>query len=482
MRLKNYQCRFLCLAGAGLSLFLLFTGGCTVGPDYTRTEPNLPGQWSVADLAEAANPTELGRWWTTFDDALLTMLIERADTGNLDLKVSLARIDQSRALRRYAGGENAPTVDATGSYTRARVSENGPYAPQDGSSPEATSLYSAGFDAGWELDLFGRIRRSVESAQAALEQSIEDYRNVRVSLYAEVARNYIELRTAQVRTQYALSNIDIQRKTLELTQNRFDAEIAPELDVSQARLNLANTESEIPLLRIAESAAINRLSVLVGATPQVLREELTSPSGLPQVRTMPTAGLPAELLRQRPDIRSAERALAAQTARIGIAQSQLYPSFSLRGVLVLEATQFSNMGDLSSYAYSFGPGLRWNLFDGNRVRSLVTVEEAKTRQLAAAYEASVLRAIEEVENSMVGYVQQNERVAALQRSVDAAQKSVAMVETLYRSGLTDFQNVLDSQRSLFTQQDRLAVSEGLILQQVVGLYKALGGGWDIDSN
>jgi NodT family efflux transporter outer membrane factor (OMF) lipoprotein len=471
----NYHIGILSIiAMASLSMI----SGCTVGPDYTRPVLHLPDQWTAATDSTAADPNLLSQWWTTFDDATLNSLIDLADANNLDLKAALARIDQSRALRAYAAGENLPTVNAVGSYTRSRVSKHGPYAPADGSTPDPASLYSAGFDAAWEIDLFGRIRRSVESAQATLEQSIEDFRSVRISLYAEVARNYIELRTAQARIHYAAANIEIQRKTLELAQNRFDLEIAPSLDVAQARLNLANTESEIPSLRITENAALNRLAVLTGTTPYTLREALVHPEPLPSLESVLTAGLPAELLRRRPDIRSAERALASQTARIGAAQAQRYPSFSLFGTLELQASHISNLGDWSSRAYAFGPGLRWNLFDGNRLQSLVNVEESRTRELAAAYEASVLRAMEEVENALVGYVQENERLEALRRSVDAARKSVEMVETLYKSGLTDFQNVLDSQRSLFVQEDRLAISEGLILKQVVELYKSLGGGWD----
>jgi NodT family efflux transporter outer membrane factor (OMF) lipoprotein len=476
MKCKSIEWGFIRPVGLVLTL-LLTAGGCTVGPNYARPELPLPEQWSGAEATAAVDDAAIRQWWTTFDDPVLTALIERSDAGNLDLTAALARIDQSRALYRFAAGENVPTIDATGSYTRSRASANGL-----GVIPGENSFYAAGVDAFWEIDLFGRIRRSVESARADLEQSVEDYRDVRISLYAEVARNYIDLRTAQTRLQYAVSNIDIQKKTLDLTQNRYDAEIAPELDVSQARLNLANTESEIPSLRIAETAALNRLSVLLGTTPHALREELSRPERLPTVQPALAAGLPAELLRRRPDIRSAERALASQTARIGIAEARLYPSFSLVGTLELQAAQFSNLGDWSSRAYAFGPGVRWNLFDGNRLRSLVNVEEARTRQLAAAYEASVLRAVEEVENALVGYVQEQERAAALRRSVEAAQQSVEMVQVIYTNGLTDFQNVLDSQRSLSLQQDRLAISEGLILQQVIGLYKALGGGWDFEQD
>jgi NodT family efflux transporter outer membrane factor (OMF) lipoprotein len=461
------------IGGFGAVLLLLAATGCTVGPDYERPGMELPSQWSGIDAAGTPDAKMLQQWWTTFDDPILASLIERVDAGNLDLRSAVARIDQARALRAYAGGENLPSVDAAGSYNRSRSSGNGL-----GVLPGENSLFSAGFDAFWELDLFGRIRRSVESAQAALEQSVEDYRDVRVSLYAEVARNYMELRTTQARLEYARANVEIQRKTLTLTQNRYEAEIAPELDVAQARLNLANTVSEIPSLRIVESAAINRLAVLAGTTPHSLREELITAAPLPQIQGLPTVGLPAELLRRRPDIRSAERALAAQTARIGLAEAQRYPSFSLSGTLGLQAAHFSEMGDWDSRMFAFGPAVRWNLFDGNRLRSLVAVEEARTRQLAAAYEATVLGAVEEVENALVGFVQEQQRAVALRRSVDAARQSVGMVETLYRSGLTNFQNVLDAQRSLSQQEDRLAISEGLIFQQTIALYKALGGGWE----
>ncbi len=458
---------------AGICILLTALTGCTVGPDYQKPDTALPDQWSVEHGAGAADAVSIDLWWETFNDETLSSLITKADANSLDLRAALSRIDQSRALRAYASGENLPSIDAVGSYTRTRYSGNGLAV-----MPGEHSLYSAGFDAVWEIDLFGRIRRSVESAQATLERSMEDYNDVRVSLYAEVTRNYIELRTAQARLDNARANIEIQQKTLKLTQNRFEAEIAPELDVAQAKLNLANTESEIPSLRIAETEAINRLAVLIGATPHKLRSELIVPDKLPNVEITPTVGMPAELLRRRPDIRSAERALASQTARVGQAEAARYPSFSLAGTLGFEATNISDIGDWNSRAYGFGPAVRWNLFSGNRLRSLVLAEEALTRQFALAYEAAVLGAVEEVENAMVGFAQEQQRAEALRRSVEAARQSVEMVETLYLNGLTNFQNVLDAQRSLSLQQDRLAISEGLILQRIVAMYKALGGGWE----
>jgi outer membrane protein, multidrug efflux system len=455
---------------------MFFVSGCTPGPDYERPETQLPGEWLGSDTGESANPEVLREWWKSYDDPILSSLLERADMDNLDLQAAMAKIAQSRALRAYASGEKLPSVEALGNYTRSRSSQN-----LLGAAPGENSFYSAGFDAFWELDLFGRIRRSIESAQAELERSVEDYRNTRVSLFAEIARNYIELRTTQARIKYARTNIEIQRKTLELTQNRYEAELVPKLDVSQARLNLANSESEIPSLRIAETEAVNRLSVLTGTTPDQLRSELIKPRPLMEIEVEPLAGIPAELLRRRPDIRSAERALAAQTARIGEAHALKYPSFSLSGAFGMSAMHYSDLTSWDSRYFEFGPSLRWTIFDSNRLKSLVAVEEAVTKQLAANYQAVVLRAVEEVENSLIGLLQEKRRAKALERSVQAAQESLKNVETLYENGLVDFQNVLDVQRSLSLQQDRLAISQGLILQRSVAIYKALGGGWDSES-
>lgn len=456
---------------AGLSL-LLGLSGCTVGPNYEPPEIAVPPQWSQP----VESPAQLQAWWRTLDDPVLWELIERADAGNPNLRAALARIEESRAFRRFTAGEDAVFVDGTGSYSRNRPSENGSLSVQ-GLDPQETELYAGGFGASWEIDVFGRVRRSVEYAQALLESSIEDFHGVQVSLYAEVARNYVDLRTIQEEIQYALENIEIQQKTLELTENRFKAELVPELDVLQARQNLANTIAEVPSLRIAERAAVNRLAVLLGTYPGDLQGELFGLGNIPVLREGPGTVVPAELLRQRPDIRSAERLLAAQTARIGIATAQLYPAFSLTGAFELQGMDFSDLGNWASRAYSYGPGFRWNLLNGGQIRSLIDIEEAATVQSLAVYEATVLGAVEEVENALTGYVQETARREALEESVEAAKKSVEMAETLYRSGLTDFQTVLDSQRVLFVSQDRLAVSRGAILQQAIGIYRALGGGW-----
>jgi NodT family efflux transporter outer membrane factor (OMF) lipoprotein len=455
----------------------LWLSGCRVGPDYQEPSPALPEGWSQQAQPPVVSEETLKAWWTALQDPALDELIERARLGNPDLEESIYRIEESRALRDYAAGRNYPSADFVGSYTRSRDSQNTAFS-FPGMDTEH-GLYSTGFDAAWELDLFGGVRRSVESAQAQLEASVEDSRAIRVSLYAEVAATYIELRTARMRIHYAEENIQAQKETLVLVESRFKAGIAPELDVAQARQNLADTEADLPLIRLAEQRAISRLAVLLGEYPQdfSLPTEGFGSSPLPALSELPT-GLPADLLRRRPDIRWAERQLAAQTARIGEATAELYPAFSLAGSFRLEAEYFSDLGHNSSKSTAYGPGLRWRVFEGGRLRSLVRAEEARTRQALVRYERTVLSAVEEVENALAAYVQESLREEALARAAGASEDTVRLVQTLYRSGLTDFQNVLDAQRTLFRLQDRLAASRGTVVVDLIRVYKALGGGWD----
>ncbi|MEN8151515.1 MAG: efflux transporter outer membrane subunit, partial [Planctomycetota bacterium] len=339
--------------------------------------------------------------------------------------------------------------------------------------------FSAGFDASWELDVWGRVSRAVESADAAIEASIEDWRDLQVILYAEVALSYLEARALQERIRYAEANVEIQKGSLKLTNDRFEAEISPELDVRQAELNLASTEASIPALRGYLSATINRISVLLGENPGPLREEFEDAAGIPAPPEQVFVGIPANLLRQRPDVRSAERKLAAQTARIGVATADLYPTFRIDGFLT-QQTVGTTAGFFSTdnTAWSIIPGIRWNLFDGGRVRAVIDVEDERTKQALLFYEQTVLVALEEVENALTAYLREKERLAALTRAVRAAERSVELSRTLYTTGISDFQNVLDMERELARQQDSLAASEGIVAQSLVQLYKALGGGWD----
>ena len=472
-RVRIIRLCLLVIPVLSLSLF----SGCKVGPDYERPGSSVPDQWhekAVQGLDDGS--ADLQTWWTVFDDPMLEDLIQRTRTENLDLQIAAARVMEARALLGVASGEYWPNVDAAGFYSRDRVSENGLIAPPSGDVDE-TNLNLIGVDATWEIDVFGRISRSVESAQATMQASVEDYRDVLVSLYSEVAQSYIDLRATQTRLKYTVNNAELQRDTLKLTQDRREAGLVPQLDVEQAKLVLASTESGIPRLQELESLTIHRLSVLLGQPPAALYDELSTAADVPDVPEEVVASLPTELLRQRPDIRRAERILAAQTAEIGVATAGLYPAFSLSGTFALEAQQIDDVGDWDSRTWGFGPSMRWNLFDGDRIRNSIKVQEARAEQAMINYEQTVLLALEDVENAMVSFEREKERLQDLLDSVAAAKESVKLVGTLYENGLTDFQNVLDMQRSLTIQQDFMADSEGAVANNLVRIYTALGGGW-----
>jgi NodT family efflux transporter outer membrane factor (OMF) lipoprotein len=450
--------------------------GCSVGPDYLVPDAEVPDAWHV-ELTEglAAGAADLRTWWTVFDDATLESLIDRGVAGNLELMQAVARIDEARALRGVARGEFLPSADGIGTYQRNRLSEE--TSPLLTGRERTDDLYSVGLDASWEIDVFGRIRRSVEAATADLHAAVENYRDVLVILSATIATNYVDVRTFQERIRYARSNAERQGDSLRLTVDRSRAGLAPDLDVRQAELNLAATESTIPAFETALAQAIHRLGVLLGLQPSALYVELDTGGGIPRPPQEILVGVPANLLRQRPDIRRAERELAAETARIGVATADLYPRFFLLGTFTVDALTVGSLGTAGARSWSLGPSLRWNIFNGGRVRSNIKAQDARTVGALLGYENTVLGALEETENFLVAYAREAERRAILVRSVVAARTSVDLVVTLYRTGLTDFQNVLDMERSLFDQEDQLAQSEGLVTQNLIGVYRAMGGGW-----
>jgi NodT family efflux transporter outer membrane factor (OMF) lipoprotein len=452
---------------------VLLNGCMSVGPDYEPPETTVPDAWheAVQDEFISGEP-DLQTWWTVFGDDTLNALITRASTNNLDLKTASARIEQAAALRGVSASQYWPEITAGGAASVVQTTE----AQTPTGMDRQGELYQAGMTMAWELDLWGRVRRSVESADASLQASVENYRDILVLLYADVAINYINVRTLQERIQFAENNLKAQAATLELTQNRFDSGLVPALDVSQSKLNLFRTKSILPPLRQQLVEAINRLSVLLGEMPYALQQELEQSKPIPSVSGDLVIGVPAELLRQRPDIRRAERELAAQNARIGAVTAELYPTLTLPGTLAVESTG----GDLFSGAntlYSFGPQLRWSIFNGKRIRSQINAEEAATRAALHLYEQALLLALEEVEDTMSAYANEKDRIQSLEVAASSAQKSVDLVTELYKSGLTDFQNVLNMERALLEQQDELATSHGLVGSYLVGVYKALGGGW-----
>lgn len=465
---------FPCLA----AFIAILLGGCmSVGPDYQKPETPMPDQWHEAVQAEFKTGTpDLQTWWTVFGDETLDGLIAKAATNNLDLRVAAARIEQAAALRGVSASRYFPDIvgGASASAVQSTDAQTAPGADRRG------DLYQAGLTMAWELDLWGRISRSVESADASLQATVEDYRDILVLLYADLAANYINVRTLQERIALAKNNLAGQEDTLELTRNRFDSGLVPALDVSQAELNRSRTASLIPPLRQSLIEAVNRLSVLTGEMPFALLDELGETQPIPTASAQIMIGLPADLLRQRPDIRRAERELASQTALIGARKAELYPTLTLPGSLTLESDD-SGLFNSGNDAYSFGPQLRLNLFNGGRIRNQVDAEKAATKAALNNYQNTVLLALEEVENAMAGYANEKNRVQSLETAAASAQKSVQLVTELYKSGLTDFQNVLNMEQALLTQEDALASSKGLINTYLVGVYKALGGGWNPDA-
>lgn len=470
------------LAAAAVTALL---GGCNVGPNYAPPKPSAPAEWSstLEGGLKAESPGELSRWWMTLNDPQLDSLIERAVAGNLDLKEAKSRVLQARAQRGVIAADGLPQVDANASYSRSRASENaGPRSQQGGvgqfQPSEGTDLYVVGFDAGWELDLFGRNRRALEAADAEIAAAVESERDVLVTLLGEVARNYIEVRSFQNRLAITRSNIAVQQETVDLARSRSTAGITSELDLARSEAQLNSTTSALPSLEIGLAQAMHRLAVLLGREPGALKAELAADAPIPVAPEDLPVGMPSDLLRRRPDIRAAERNAAAATARIGVATADLFPRVSLIGSLGLESSQIGSLPSGDSRFWSIGPTLNWAVFDAGRIRSNIKVRESITDQSLLTYDRTVLGAFEEVENSLVAYGRELVRRQSLVQAVAADQKSVEMAKELNLRGLTDFLSVLDAQRQLFIDQELLAASERNVAVNLVAVYKALGGGWE----
>lgn len=457
-------------------LLLIVVSGCTVGPDYVAPESMLPDKWTQEALAGLEDGTaDMHTWWSQFNDPFLDQLIEKARTNNISLQIAARRIEEAMAIRGVTRSQYFGNIEAGGAAQAIRSSEG--TTPLPPGFDQDSGFYSMGLEAAWEADLWGRIRRSVESADAGIDVSLEDYRDVLVLLNAQVAGSYVDARTFQKQIGLTEFNINLQRATLQLTSDRYAAGLVAELDVHRAELNLARTESTLPILRSDFKQAVNALSVLIGELPGALQMEFHEIGEIPSADVPVFVGMPANLIRQRPDIRRAERAIAEQNALIGVAKSEWYPRFFITGDLRLESLSATGFFNGANVAYGFGPQVSWNIFNGGRIRNQVNLEELRTAQTRSNYENTILRAVEDVENSMVFYVEEQERLKALIRSVKAAEASVAQVQDLYKSGLTDFQFVLDMERSLFEQQNLQAASEGNIAQGVISIYRSLGGGW-----
>jgi len=459
-----------------LFLALALVAGCaTVGPDYAAPEAAVPPAWrEAAGSGLVHGETDLATWWRRLQDPVLDGLVERATRQGLDLREALARVREARALRGVADADRFPTIDAEASYQRHGESEN---TPLGGLVPDS-DLFAAGFDTSWELDLWGRVRRSIEAADADLGASVEDARDVAVTVAAETARAYIELRSFQARLAVARTNVALQKETLDLARTRLDAGLVGERDVAQAGSNLESTRSRVPALEVGLRASENRLAVLAGLPPGALAAELAEAAPIPVPPTELAVGVPADLLRRRADVRRAERVLAAETARIGVAEGELYPQLTLGGSLGLAAERPGDLFESGSEVFSLGPSLRWNLFDGGRLRRRVEAQDARAQQALVRWERAVLVALEETENAMTAFGREQARRGSLLLAAAEARRAVDFARTQYREGLTDFQTVVDTERTVAALEDEVAQSEAAIATSTVAVYKALGGGWE----
>lgn len=458
----------------------LWFGGCAVGPNYQEPKLSTPAGWQEAPQPGVdVRPAELARWWTSFNDPLLDSLVERAVASNLDLRIAEARIREARAARALAASGLWPTLGVSAAYSRNRSSENafslGGFAPPGGKLEQ--NLFSTGFDAGWEIDIFGGVRRSVEAADAAIDATVESRRDVLVTLLGDVAKNYIDLRGFQRRLAVARANLKAQQDTLELTRIRFQAGLTSDLEVAQAEAQVNTTAAQIPTLESALKAAAYSLDLLLGLSPGALWNELAGEKPIPDLPSEVLVGLPSELLRRRPDIRVAERQLAAATAQVGAAMADLFPKFSLTGAFGLRSVSAADWLTGRSRFWSIGPTVSWPIFDAGRIRANIEIRNAQQEQALVQYQKTVLAAFGEVEKALVNYSREQARRQALLEAVASSRRAVEMANELYVRGLSDFLNVLDTQRSLYAAENDLAQSEAAMASNLVALYKALGGGW-----
>ena len=472
--MKHQSTEIICGAvvlGAGL----LGLAGCmTVGPDYQRPQTATPTNWSSAlsaGLSGAATDTNLlAQWWSVFNDPVMSDLIERARADNLDLRQAEARVREARAQRGIAKADLFPTVGANASASRTRASE-------EAGNGQTSDFYAAGFDASWELDIFGGKRRSLESATASWQAAEETLRDVLVSLLAEVALNYVEVRSYQELVSITESNVITRTETYDITRWRREAGLTTQLDVDQARLSLEQVRAQVPTLRTSLEQAKYRLAVLLGQPPGALNGLLAEAKSVPGTPAEVAVGMPADLLRRRPDVRTAERQLAAQTAQIGVAKAALYPNFSLLGSLGVESLQFANLYSGSAYAAQGLAKAAWTLFDGGAIRQNIKVQTARQEEALSYYESTVLTALKDVESALVAYANEQIRRQALTAAVKSGQSAFELARDQYTSGLVSFQTVLDTQQSLLSAQDQLAVSQAKVTSNLISLYKSLGGGW-----
>jgi NodT family efflux transporter outer membrane factor (OMF) lipoprotein len=467
---KNFAFPLLSLSLAGCAM---------VGPNYQTPSPSAPAGWfqlgASKEVASADVAGDLSQWWRAFNDPLLSELVGQALQSSPDVRSAQARLREARARRNVAGADLYPEVSASGTASRSKSSkESG-----DGSTRNA---FSAGFDASWELDVFGGVRRGIEAANADLESGQASLHDAQVSLVAEVALNYVELRAFQTRLGIARDNLASQTETLQLTDWRAQAGLVSSQDVEQARTNYEQTRAQIPSLETGLAQTEHSLAILLGQEPGSLHDRLAVAAELPKPPAMVAVGIPADTLRQRPDVQAAERKLAAETARVGVAEAARYPSFNLSGSIGLEALTLGGLGNSGAGAYSLLAGISAPIFDAGRLRAQVEIQDAVRERAQVAYEQAVLTALGDVENALVALARSRDREQALANAAESARNAALLARNRYSAGLIDFQSVLDTERSVLSVQDSLASTRADGLSALIRLYKALGGGWSPPNN
>ena len=481
---------------------LLVLGGCTVGPNFTPPEWLSPGSWFAkkdepipkepsVPVAQPIDPN----WWNVFQDPELTALEHRVAGENLDVQVATARLEESRAQLGIAGAAQFPTLNANGSYERQKASNIGEFAnapnPLGANGERGNSaggiksgklapfdVYQVGFDAAWELDLWGKVRRSVESAQASVQASAEARRAALISSQAELARDYVQLRGAQTQLRITRDNVKISEQSLQLTQQRAAGGVTTDLDVANAAAQLRTTAAQIPPFEQLESQYINAISLLLGLPPNALQAELITPKPVPPVPPTVPVGLPSELALRRPDIRQAEAQLHAATAEIGVAVANFYPSVTLSGSLGLQSLQPWKVFDVNALQFGVGPNITIPIFEGGQLKATLELSKAQQQEAAINFQKTVLGAWHEVDNALTAYQTEQARRDQLAEAVAQNQRALSLAQSRYEDGVADFLQVLTAEQNLVSTQLQFVQSTTSVSANLVALYKALGGGWE----
>jgi NodT family efflux transporter outer membrane factor (OMF) lipoprotein len=493
--------------------FVVLLSACTMGPDFKRPVLQTPAHWpdaqAVTDTVRSvAVPEPVDPlWWNSFGDSLLTELVTRAIDSNLDLKVAAARLAESRAQFGQAKADEFPTLNGNASYTRELQSADGVIGLLGGSgSPSATdtnglggrqggiptqsatstalppfNLYQYGFDASWELDLWGRVRRTAENASATVDAQNEARHDAIVSTAAEVARDYLNLRGTQEKLRITRENLAFAQRTVQLTNERAKHGLATDLDVANAQSQAESNAADIPQQEQQEAKLINAIGVLLGEYPRTLAAKLKETPDVPVVPPRVPIGLSSELARRRPDIREAEAQLHAATANIGAAKADFFPKITLSGSVAIQATQFTNLGSWGARSYSAGPSLSIPIFEGGRLRSTLALREAQQQEAAITYRKTVLSAFQEVDDALTGFAAEQRRRDRLDASMQASKRALDIANQRYVRGLSNYLDVLTAQKTLLTSEQQWVDSTATVSTNLVALYKALGGGWDAEA-